>query len=622
MFETLRRAQFTNPIPGALHVFLGCAAPVSMPLGKTLKLQQVDSKALEVIRNLDIALFRDGIILVLADDMEIIPGSILECILKHLAFVYCKFYFRPLSCSTIPDPYGVRQGRDSQQASMILHRDMSALRNMPLHLSCPLTDVIEKKPPRCPVLIVLPGPSLQDTLPDLQRLARHFAVVCVGRSLQFCLNNGVSPDFVVNLDTDWRMAQLFMGLHLPQTWFISLSNGNISSIASRMRGVFFMDSFHPGVLRNRYRMRESWLSVSICCLGLAEALGAPQVLLLGADNCWAPTDRKQPGYAGTAKTDCVEITPEDATQAKLPSSGDPRSGNGDFFLVSTAGGEKAQTSFLYYAIAGELDDIAFQMRTKGVRMWQWEQKGILNPAYYEPLMPDSSELQTLPPLDRGALHTQLDKAHRSLLPIALDALEQHMQSVGQNVRVCLATLLLQQEDNAITHPAVSSVECLAAQGCMPSPSGAVSALEIATASCQEWLRLYDRAWAFSRLYICRKRRIPMRLLYHDEALDIVLDALGKACPDLLLEPVRLTIFPIDALTDAEAQARELYGGILCHEEPVLVAPKAWQRIREVCTLVGQRRLLAVEEILELERVKIDHCTPSTGYETKPFYGSE
>ena len=62
------------------------------------------------------------------------------------------------------------------------------------------------------------------------------------------------------------------------------------------------------VLPNPYRLRESWLSSLLACLGLCEALHAPRVVLAGADLCFTglperyycnPGDKESPSQADT-----------------------------------------------------------------------------------------------------------------------------------------------------------------------------------------------------------------------------------------------------------------------------------------------------------------------------------
>lgn len=608
MFESILFSQFTGLKSSAFHLFLGCQPEVSLPPGRSLCLPKLNDAAAETVRTLAPVCFTKGLTVVVSDDVDSAPGSIFEKMVKHLAFVYCKYFFLPLTSATIPDIYGIRNQMEQRDPPLVLHRNMTALRNLPLHLSSPLADTLSRHSTGSSVVIVLPGPSLGHSGSFLRAASRSCIVVCVARTLAFCLDNDVTPDFVVNLDTDWRLARLLDGKKLAHTWLVSLSNGNVEPICHRFRGVFFMESFNTGVFRKKYRMRESWLSVSVCCLGLAEALKAPHVIMAGADGCWRATGTHADSYFSAEMSDAPpdpqrECSPTGYRRAvTLPCSGAPGNAGGVQFSVSTGGGGQARTSFLYYAISGELDDIACQLMLRGTRFWQWGTQGILNPVYFKPLVGNTPEpLKAWPPLDRALLESRLDAAHSSPLPIDIAALEACLRDVGQMVDTCLATLLMQVQHNEdITdHPVVRSMFLLGEQQRFPRLPSSEAVRCAALGTCMEWLRLHRKAVSFLRLYQCRKQGRSIRMLYREKDATPFIDALTSVWPGLKVLPVRLLVYALDALPDADAQARELYSGILCDDVPVLLSPAALREAGDVPALVGHESWIAVDEAVRV-----------------------
>lgn len=607
-FESLLRSQFVGPQSSAFHVFLGCQPPVPFARGRSLSLPELNEESLVTIRTLDPGLFSSGLTVVVDDAADDLPGTPLERILKSLAFVYCKYFFKPLTGATIPDIYGVRTQAGQQEPPLILHRTLSSLRNLPLHLTSPLADVLARHVAGLPVLVVLPGPSLHGSAAFLRAAASRCVVICVARTLSFCLESGIEPDFVVALDTDWRMTRLLNKGILTRTWLISLSNSNIGSVVHLFRGVFFMESFNTGVFRKKYRMRESWLSVSICCLGLAEALKASQVVLLGADGCWSGASKANRQYF-TDTTESTQASKASPLEHVLPRCTDSNSHEGNLFRVVTVEGKPAFSNFLYYAINGELEHIACELTGQGTRFWQWGLEGILSPAIFTPLTETTStELESWPLLDRAGLNAKLDAAHKSPLAIDVVALEASLRSMGQVADTCLASLLMQLQhgEDVSNHPVVRSINLLGEQQRFPLLPQPQSVAQAAVGSCMEWQHLQRRALAFMRMHVCRKTGIAVRLLYREASPAPLAKALAEAWPGLVVEPVRLYVAMLDTLPnveEAESCAKpkcgELYSGIWCDTNPVLLSPAALCEAGDVPALLGQESWLAVAEVLRV-----------------------
>lgn len=598
MFVTMLRSQFEAPAPQGMHVFLGCPAPGGLPAGKVLALPQLDEDAVQRVLELDPLLFRDGATVIVDDGADSSSGGPLESIQKHIALLYCKFFFMPMIRDTITDIYGVRQKSQQPPLPFMPNRILTLLRNIPLYLTSPLTESVERRKIACPVYIVLGGSSVRGSGEALRQAAKHCVVICVARTLNFCLEQGVEPDFVITLDTDWRYGQVLEGSKLRHTWLVSLSMCNVWKIASRFAGVFFMESFHTGILRKTYRMRESWLSVAICTLGLAEVLHSPKIILSGADGCWSG---ETGGYVGYFSEDTAQCDRGEASaEIVLPVSGEPRALPKKNFTVRTVGGREAQSTLVYYATTAELDNIAREFRQRDVQLWQLGDRGILNPTLYPVLAPDKlSELENWPILDRNSLQEQLRLAHQSPLPLAVESLETFLLSQKQLAEQCHVTLLLQmqQGEDVSKHPLIYSMLTTAQQFIFPNFPSAASRARGGVALCEYWLRLQRRAMTYLALYRCRRNGAPVRLAYRQEDVKPLLKALQERFPGLKIVPVEVPLWMLDPITKEQAESCELFSGVLCDENPVLIAPALWRLGQDVWPCMGEDQCLELDDIL-------------------------
>ncbi|MGE4552746.1 MAG: 6-hydroxymethylpterin diphosphokinase MptE-like protein [Desulfovibrionaceae bacterium] len=192
-------------------------------------------------------------------------------------------------------------------------RGRSQIRNYPWTLRYPLADKLAALRLARPVLVLLPGPSLEPVLPRLPELARHALVVCISRTLKPCLARGVTPDFVVQYDTFMEQRQFYDGIpDLPDTVLVTLASANIDPFAAKFGGIFFRASFHTKINANSYAMRVGLEGSLLACLGLAEALYAPQTYVAGADLSWLPSSGQYAG--GSFPTPPAGLTPPDRPQ--------------------------------------------------------------------------------------------------------------------------------------------------------------------------------------------------------------------------------------------------------------------------------------------------------------------
>jgi hypothetical protein len=265
----------------SLVLFIGKpAAEPDHPPAARLDLDLAGADVFSRLASLPEEAFRHGVHCVIGPGMfERYPQQVRD-VQKYAFFVYWKFYVYPKVAVEIPDPYGVRENHGGED--IIAH--VRRAENVGVHLFSPLAKRLENIGRGLTALLLLPGPGLVAIGPYLAALKERCLIVTISRTLGFCHEHGVAPDFLVQLDT-LSMQNLFFPEHveLGETTLVSLSLAPVRHVAHRFRHCFFMESFDMDILRDSYRMRESWLSSLIPCLGLAEVLGCEHVCMAGAD---------------------------------------------------------------------------------------------------------------------------------------------------------------------------------------------------------------------------------------------------------------------------------------------------------------------------------------------------
>lgn len=495
-----------GPIPDeALAVCFG--RPATPPPGRSLVLENFDEadwQRILALRPPDMPQLR----LVVSPAAYPAHKAFIDRGQQYLAFVFAKFVSLTRAAN-IPDPFGLHQDKPLH----LLH-EINRTRNAEILLRSPLVDKLAVERLDAPLLLLLPGPSLQDLGPLLKDLARSCLVACITRTLGFCLGHGVEPDFLIQLDTYRRQLHLLPAFEsLPRTCLVALSQAPVSGLARRFRGVFFMDSFDGEVLPNPARLRESWLSSLLPCLGLAEVLRAPQVFVAGADLSWTK-DR----YAGGAAADQTpESFPRDRP-VELRESG---------FQAPDLRGRSVRTQLTYYATAYEAGLFATDIaRLTGARFFNLSRAGILDPDLFPPVEP--RQALDLPPLDRPALLERLDRALACREEVDLTRFKIKLLKQRQMVVDHLGALRQAQwkglAAEAAAHPVVASVPhqgdfyALAEADLAPARR-----LELAVGLLEDWDRALREAQAACQLAqdLRRGARVPL-LCLPGEALEPVL----------------------------------------------------------------------------------------------------
>lgn len=386
-----------DTVPPETEAFVVCLGrPEVLPAlehGKILVVDPVTEAAVEQLARLDPALLSGGVVLVTtraayADH----PHEVVRA-QKILAYLFMKFVLVPLRTTRVPDPLALRPSNTPPEYLHLLN----LFRNTPLHLRHGLIDKVRQAKVGLPCLLLLPGPSLTELAPWLPELARRYLLVTISRTLPFLRECGVTPDVLMQLDT----VPLQEHFHHPDDRFpegvlFALSMAPITGFASRFRHVFFIDSFDLAVLPNPARIRESWLSSMLACLGCAEALGAPKVLLAGADL----------RYLGRATYhgDQRKVSPE-----AVPPHDDPLTCRNELVLLADAMGRRATTCLQYFATAAEAELFARDMgAASGTEFYNLSSWTLLDPAVYAPLSAEAA--LAAPELDRRLFRDRMDTA--------------------------------------------------------------------------------------------------------------------------------------------------------------------------------------------------------------------
>ena len=387
------------PVSEQLVVCLGRPKLIpQLPKDRLLVLYRVDAAALGRIASIDPRRMAAGIIVVTSrEEHARNPRAVLRA-QKLLAYLFIKYVDLPMVSTRIPDLMGLRPVDTPPEYLHLLNR----YRNTPFHLQHCLVDKLRDKAVGMPCLLLLPGPSLQLVRDQLPELSRRYLIVTISRVLPFLRECGVAPDVLVQLDT----VPLQEHFHHPDDRYpnavlLALSLAPIRSFAPRFRRLFFIDSFDLSVLPNPARIRESWLSSLLACLGAAEALHAPKVLLagvdlrlLGANAYYSEQNHHQQG----------------------PLQTDPLTSQDLMVAAPDMNGRLASTTLHFFATAAETElfaqDIHASLGTTFHNLSPWS---LLDPEIYAPMSPEQA--LNAPELDKAAF---LDKADQA------DAMKEHI----------------------------------------------------------------------------------------------------------------------------------------------------------------------------------------------------
>ncbi len=400
----------TDVVPELTEEFLVCLGrPDRLPPrdpSLVYVAEAVTNQVLTELAALDPARMSGGLVVATASrEHAARPAETLQA-QKLLALLFTKYVLTPASTTRVPDPLGLRPQDTPPE---YLH-ELDLLRNTPLHLRHNLVDKLEGQRVGLPCLLLLPGPSLAGLAPHLRELSRRNLVVTISRTLPFLRANGLAPDVLLQLDTVPIQTHFHHpGDRFPESVLLALPLAPIRSFASHFRRVFFIDSFNIAVLPNQARIRESWLSSLLPCLGCAEALHAPRVLLAGADLRLLGQD----AYYNDAATD-QPTAPVDH-DAPLETRPD------NIVVFRDKAGKKVRTTIQYFATAAEAELFALHIhKAQATLFGNLSTTSILDPGLFTPTAMEKA--LDAPVIDKAAFLAKADAADAAREDISLRAL--------------------------------------------------------------------------------------------------------------------------------------------------------------------------------------------------------
>jgi len=404
------------PVSEQLVVCLGRPKRIpQLPKDRLLVLYRVDEAALARIADIDLRRMAAGLVVVTSrDEHARNPRNVLRA-QKLLAYLFIKYVDLPMVSTRIPDLLGLRPADTPPEFLHLLNR----CRNTPLHLQHCLVDKLRDKAVGLPCLLLLPGPSLQLIRDRLPELSRRYLIVTISRVLPFLRACGVKPDVLVQLDT----VPLQEHFHhpddrYPDTVLLALSMAPIRSFAPRFRRLFFIDSFDLSMLPNPARIRESWLSSLLACLGAAEALHAPKVLLAGVDLRLLGD--------GVYFSDQNEHSP-------APPQTDPLTSQDLMVAAPDMNGLQASTTLHFFATAAETELFARDIQaSQGTSFHNLSPYSLLDPEICAPMTQEQA--LEAPELDKAPFLAKADQAAAMQEHIRLPELRAQCADILEDAR--------------------------------------------------------------------------------------------------------------------------------------------------------------------------------------------
>jgi hypothetical protein len=393
---------------------------------------EIGPESLARLSQIDPRRMRHGLVIVTCREQYARHPRLVLQAQKLLLFLFTKFVRIPSESSRVPDPMAMRPPDTPPEYLHLLN----IYHNTPFHLRSCLVDKLRDERVGLPCLLLLPGPSLAGLKDRLREFARRYLIVTISRVLPFLRQAGLAPDVLVQLDTVPLQAHFHHpNDHFPRSILLALSLAPIRAFAPRFRQLFFIDSFDPSALPNPSRIRESWLSSLIACLGCAEALQAPKVLLAGADLRLA-------GH---------NVYHEEVDPAALDTAAShdaPLTSQANRLILADAQGRLAETTVQYLATAAEAELCAREIQAEqGTTFRNLSSWSLLDPEVYAPMTVE--EALEDPELDRESFLAKADAAAGQTERINLRSLRAKYSRAladakrGMDLLTCLRTDLPQ-----------------------------------------------------------------------------------------------------------------------------------------------------------------------------------
>ncbi len=550
---------------------------VQLTEGQSLVIERPSLDAIKQFNGLNPRNLGSGVAVYIDSATHAANAEIVELLQRYLAYWFVKFIQMPLISTKIPDELGIREVHPEDPPT-----EINKLRNLPLHLSCPIVDKAQGAGKGFPAIIVIPGPSLNALRGKLKAISAKAIIICISRTLQFVLDEGVEPDLVIQLDTHCMQEQLFPARQFESTYLLALSLTNISRVAHRFRRTFFVESFDTTILRNPFRPKESWLSSLLLCIGIAEILQLKEMHLAGADLSFPCRDGRYYNAEGACSLPETSPTVPDILRI-----------NHGEFLLKDRKGCATTTTMQYYATAFEADLFAQDVaQSTGTRFFNLTDTGIL-PRDLFPATPES-HFETLPDFNRPRFQKRLDamahleeEIHYGTLRAKLDLRE---KTLTQTLRFAAHTDPSSRPED--TYPLFGTTRTINLDN--PGIGTSEEHFFFTRGLLEVWLAETRRAIKVTRLYSAA-RLGPVNVLCCPEEVEACAERLQKTHPrwSFKLQPV---VSPFSGADNgASTPFNQLYANHLRGDAVVLVTEGLFRRFDFLLRAIPQDNVLEYRE---------------------------
>jgi len=210
-------------------------------------------------------------------------------------------------------------------------------RNLPELLSRPGVELLRDRFRGLPCVVVASGPSLDESLPYLQRLKGRAVLIACGSATRSLIDAGANPELSVAIESN-DITYQFDGLDLTRTYLALLSRVHPALWRLEPRGFFGFapaERMDASILNmfGRASILDVGGSVSTAAFEIGRSMGANPIILVGLDLAFDTSGRSHATGCGTGKEDFYgELKPERADHLKR---------YGIFFVEGCDGGRVA-----------------------------------------------------------------------------------------------------------------------------------------------------------------------------------------------------------------------------------------------------------------------------------------
>jgi hypothetical protein len=162
-------------------------------------------------------------------------------------------------------------------------------KNLKVSASCPGVSSVSSLFKGIPALVLAAGPSLDDVLPSLPRLAERMVLVCVDTALRSVLRTGVQPDFVLVVDPQYWNASHLDRCHAPRSVLVTEAAVWPSVLRFSSSRIIQCSSMYPlgRYVEDRLGTAKGSLgaggSVATSAWDLARVMGCTPIYMAGLD---------------------------------------------------------------------------------------------------------------------------------------------------------------------------------------------------------------------------------------------------------------------------------------------------------------------------------------------------